>query len=322
MKSVSELTDFYYTTLFPTLEELDKQRKQLRYRVVMIGIFYTFIFFLIFIAVIDFNTNTSGDALAFIAFAYIGLGGIIYKFLTKDYRAEFKSKIIKPLIAAIDQQLFYVTNMHVPQRLFERSRLFTSKPDRISGNDYVHGNIKGTKIEFSDIHAEKRHRNSKGKDSWITIFKGLFIIAEFNKKFKGKTIILPDTAQNTFGDLIGGWLQSKNIARDELVKMDNPEFEKEFVVYSTDQIEARYLLSHSLMKKLLLFQKKSEHPVYISFIGNHIHMAIYYNKDLFEPSLFHSLLKYKIAMEYVSTLHLAVGIVEELKLNQKLWSKK
>jgi hypothetical protein len=47
----------------------------------------------------------------------------------------------------------------------------------------------------------------------------------------------------------------------------------------------------------------------------------FFNKDRFEPSVFHSLLKYKIAMEYVQTLHLAIGIVEELKLKQKLWSK-
>jgi len=104
--------------------------------------------------------------------------------------------------------------------------------------------------------------------------------------------------------------------------MDDTEFEKEFVIYSSDQIEARYILSHSLMKKLLHFQNKSDHPVYISFVGNHIHMAVYYNKDLFEPSVFRSLLEYKIAMEYVKTLHLAIGIVDELKLNQKLWSKK
>jgi len=103
--------------------------------------------------------------------------------------------------------------------------------------------------------------------------------------------------------------------------MDDPKFEKEFVVYGTDQIEARYILSHSLMEKLLLFKKKTKHPVSISFVRNHIHLAIEYNKDLFEPSIFHSLLKYKIAMEYVGTLHLAIGIVEELKLNQKLWSK-
>ncbi len=104
--------------------------------------------------------------------------------------------------------------------------------------------------------------------------------------------------------------------------MDSPEFEKEFVVYSSNQIEARYILTHTLMKRLLVFKKRSKHPVYISFIGESIHMAIEYNKDLFEPSVFRSLLNYKIAMEYVQTLHLAIGIIDELKLNQKLWSKK
>ncbi len=48
---------------------------------------------------------------------------------------------------------------------------------------------------------------------------------------------------------------------------------------------------------------------------------IYGKKDLFEPSVFHSLLEYKTALEYIVTLHLAISIVEELKLNEKLWSK-
>ena len=124
-----------------------------------------------------------------------------------------------------------------------------------------------------------------------------------------------------FGDLIGNWLQSKNMARNELIKMDDPKFEKEFVVYSTDQVEARYILSHSLMKKLLHFKHKSKHPLHISFAQNHIHMAIDYDEDLFEPAIFSSLLDYKVAMAYVQTLHLAIGIVQELKLNEKLWSK-
>ncbi|OIP54924.1 MAG: Galanin [Helicobacteraceae bacterium CG2_30_36_10] len=321
MKNVSELTDFYYKNLFPTLEELEIQRKNLRYRIIIVGIIYTFIFMLI-LSGIPTASQGSGDFFAFALFAYIGLGGVLYKFLTKDYTDEFKIKVIKPLISAIDEKLNYSSSMHVPQKTFERSELFTATVDRLSGNDHVKGYIDGTKLEFSDLHAQKRHRNSKGKESWSTIFKGLFIVAEFNKNFIGKTVVLPDTAQSTFGDLIGGWLQSKNMGRNELVKMDDNEFEKEFVVYSTNQIEARYILSHSLMQRLLTFAKKSKHPVYISFIGDSIHMAIYYDKDLFEPSIFHSLLKYKIAMEYVSTLHLAIGIVDELKLNQKIWSKR
>jgi len=103
--------------------------------------------------------------------------------------------------------------------------------------------------------------------------------------------------------------------------MDNPEFEKEFVVYSTDQIEARYILTPALMQKLLNYKRKTKHPLYISFIEGKIYIAIEHNKDMFETSIFHSLLEYKIAKEYIETLHLAVGIVEELKLNQKLWSK-
>ena len=319
MKTKSELTDFYYKSLFPILKDLEENRKQLKYRIIIIGIIFTLIYSVIGIFVFN-AANADLDILLFALVGYIGIGGFIYKLLIKDYTAEFKSKIIKPLISVISENLIYSSKTHLPERLFKRSDIF-SDPDRVSGNDYVKGKLDDINLQFSDFHAEKKHKDSKGRTNWSTIFRGLFLVAEFNKNFKGKTIVLPDTAQSTFGDLIGNWLQSYNIKRDELVKMDNPEFEKEFVVYSTDQIEARYILSHAIMDKLLRFQKKSNHPVYISFVGDHIHMAIYYDKDMFEPSIFRSLLEYRVAMEYVDTLHLATGIIQELKLNQKLWSK-
>lgn len=321
MKSVSELTDFYYKVLYPTLKKLEKDRKHLRYRILLVGSGYTFVFFLIAMTV-GKNLNFGADFLAFVFFVYFGIGAFVYKFLIKDYTDEFKNKIIEPLIQELDNRLNYTQLLHVPQHLFERSEFFKQTVDRLRGNDYVHGEIDGVRLEFSDLHAEKHHKDSKGRESWSTIFQGLFIVADFHKTFHGKTVILPDSAQSTFGDLIGGWLQSKNLERDELIKLDNNEFEKKFVVYGTDQIEARYILSHSLMHKLLGFEKKSKHPLYISFVGHSIHIGIEYNKDLFEPSVFSSLLEYKIAMEYVQTLHLAIGIVEELKLNQKLWSKR
>ncbi|MDY0124242.1 DUF3137 domain-containing protein [Sulfurimonas sp.] len=312
MKSVSELTDFYYKSLYPTLEKLEKNRKNLSHRIIMVGIFLTVI-----AGVAAYSLQGFYE---FVLFATIALGGIAYKFLVHDYTHEFKMSVIKPLVHAIDSSLVYASNTHVSDYYFENSRLF-EKPDKLSGNDYVKGLIDGINVQFSDIHAQKRHKNSKGRESWSTLFQGLFIVADFNKHFSGETVVLPDSAQSTFGDIIGHWLQSNNMARDELVKMDDPEFEKEFVVYSTDQVEARYILSNSLMKKLLAFQQKSSHQVHISFVGSHIYMAISYNKDLFEPSVFRSLLDYKVAMEYVKTLHLAIGVVEELKLNQKLWSK-
>jgi len=319
MKNTSELTDFYYKTLYPVLQALEKERTQLKHRIVTVGVIYTVV--VGFIAITLFSSFFNLDMIAFFAFAYFAGGGIIYKFLIKEYRSEFKQKVISPLINAIDENLNYTAHLHIDPLHFSRSKLFNSRVDRVSGNDYVNGKVDGINIQFSDFHAEKKHKDSKGRTSWSTIFQGLFIVSEFNKNFHGTTVVLPDTAQSTFGDLIGNWLQSNNLSRGELIKMDDPEFEREFVVYGSDQIEARYILSHTLMKKLLLYKKKTQQDVFVSFTSKNINLAIAYNKDLFEPSVFHSLLKYKIAMEYVQTLHLATGIVEELKLNTKLWSK-
>ncbi len=319
MKSASELSDFYYKKLFPSLEILEKDRRQLKHRIINIGIIYTVVFIMIGLTL--FSATGDANIIIFGIFLYFVGGGAIYKYLIKDYTKEFKNKIIAPLISAFDENLDYFPDAHVNEQYFTRSKIFTSKPDRVKGNDFVKGTVNGIKIQFSDFHAQKKHKDNKGNTSWSTIFQGLFIVSEFNKNFKGDTIVLPDTAQSTFGNLVGNFLQSYNMNRKELVKMDDTAFEKEFVVYSSDQIEARYILSPLLMSKLLSFKNESKHPLSVSFRGGNIFLAIAYNKDLFEPSIFHSLLKYKIAMEYVQTLHLAIGIVEELKLNQKLWSK-
>ena len=319
MKTISELTDFYYKTLYPVLKELEEDRKAVKKRVINISIVFSIVVFTL-LAFLAKHLNDL-DFLFFIGILYIAGLGWIYRYLITDYRSEFKQKVIAPLIEEIDKNLTYIPEMHIPLANFNRSKLFTKRPDRVSGNDYVRGKLDNIDIAFSDFHAQKRHRDSKGRESWETIFQGLLIVSDFHKKFHGETVILPDSAQSMFGDLIGSWLQANNFSRNELVKMDSPAFEKEFVVYSTDQVEARYILTPTLMQKLLNYKKRSKHPLYVSFIRGKIYMAIEYNDDMFEPSVFHSLLSYKIAMEYVATLHLAIGIVEELKLNQKLWSK-
>lgn len=319
MKSISELTDFYYKSLYPKLQELEKERKNVRYRIFMVSGFL--ILLAIIIAALFSDAMTNSNLPIFLLFALFALITFVSRFIAKDYRENFKHNIIKELIHAIDNSLHYNKESYVREHHFVLSDLF-GKPDRINGNDHVSGKIDGISLEFSDLHAEKKHKDSKGRTSWSTLFQGLFIISEFPKNFQGKTLIFPDTAQKTFGDFIGQWLQSKNVTKDALVKMDDPEFEKEFVVYSNDQIEARYILSHSLMQRLVEFQKKSEQPLYVSFHQNKIFLAINYGKDLFEPTIFSTLLDYKLAMEYIKTLNMTIGIVEELKLNQKLWSKK
>jgi len=320
MKSVSELTDFYYKELYPQLSELEKTRIDILSQMK----FYGVIGAVIFIVVTLWIGKRFGIFSPFTMILLIGtvaLGGFIYKMLVRDYTKDFKERIISPLIQAIDPHLSYTPYLFLPRHLFERSGLFNHSIDRYGGNDCVKGSVQNIPLEFSDVHAEYQTRDSKGRMQWHTLFRGLFLVAEFNKNFKSKTVVLPDLAEKTFGDLIGGWLQSINLSRDKVIQLDDPEFEKQFVVYGNDPIEARYILSHSMMQRIVDFQKKISYPLFISFVQNHIHVAINTEKDLFEPSVFTSLLQYKQAMEYVNTLHDTIGLIEELRLSDKLWNK-
>lgn len=320
MKSISELTDFYYKELYPSLDELEKTRTQILSQLKWYGGMGLTVLLLAAIWM-GKNFGLLHPLSIAILIGFIALAGMTYRFMTQGYAKDFKSKIITPLIGAIDPHLLYNPDFMISQHLFERSKLFNRSVDRYSGNDYVKGSIDGVPLEFSDIHAQYKTKDSKGRTQWHTLFRGLFLVAEFNKHFKSKTVILPDQAEKSFGSLIGGWLQSINFSRDDLIRLDDPTFEQHFVVYSNDPIEARYILSHSMMKRLLDFQKKLTHPLFVSFVHNHIHIGIGTKKDLFEPAIFTSLLDYKQAMEYVNTLRYTIGIVEELKLNEKLWSK-
>ena len=457
MKSVSELTDFYYNNLYEDIQQLEDERKKLASRLTAI-----FIAIAVVTIGLEFLNGELNELAGFIAFGGFAIGGFIYSFSIKGYASNFKRKVIEPLIHAIEPTLAYHPDAYVSQTEFERSRLFNDTIDRYSGNDLVSGSIDNTAIKFSDIHAQKVSRDSKGREhrstifkglfmvaefnkklkgrtivlpdsaeklfgsligSWLqnnnftrndlikmdssefekafvvygtdqiearyilthsmmhhpdayvsqmefersrlfndtidrysgndlvsgsidntaikfsdihaqkvsrdskgrehrsTIFKGLFMVAEFNKKLKGRTIVLPDSAEKLFGSLIGSWLQNNNFTRNDLIKMDSSEFEKAFVVYGTDQIEARYILTHSMMHRILEYKKRVKKDISLAFVGEKLYVAVHYNEDLFEPTVFTSLLKMEVMLNYIKGLQLAISIIEELKLNEKLWSK-
>jgi hypothetical protein len=112
-----------------------------------------------------------------------------------------------------------------------------------------------------------------------------------------------------------------NIFRGELIKLEDPEFESHFVVYGTDQIQARYILSMSLMERIVEFRKKTGRKIYLSFVGSKVFAAVSYTKSLFEPRLFRTLLDFDPICEYFRDLQLAIGIVDDLNLNTRIWSK-
>jgi len=75
------------------------------------------------------------------------------------------------------------------------------------------------------------------------------------------------------------------------------------------------------MERIVSYRKKAKKRVYFSFVNSKLFMAIPYRKNLFEPRVFRTILNFAPIKEYFEDLQLAVGVVEELNLNLRIWSK-
>ena len=318
MKTLEDLKHFYNTTLKSDLAVLEQKRRK-----IVRKIFYVMIGALCIGAVgCLLMARNLHEAVPFFIIPLVLcliIGGGLSIFLTRGYVAEFKLLVIEKIIHFIDKDLSYQPNSCIPKSTFMLSKIFSTKPNRYKGDDLVSGKVGATRIQFSEIHAE--HESGSGKNrSRYTVFRGLFFIGDFNKDFRSRTVVLPDTAEKLFGRL-GQKLQSLNIFRGQLIKLEDPEFERHFAVYGNDQIEARYILSTSLMERIIEFRKKTGRKIYLSFVGSMVFVAVSYTRRLFEPRIFRTLVAFEPVREYFEDLQLAIGIVDELNLNTRIWSK-
>jgi hypothetical protein len=78
-----------------------------------------------------------------------------------------------------------------------------------------------------------------------------------------------------------------SFARDlEKVKLESTEFENKFIVYSSDQVEARYILTPSFMERLVKLQTLMGDNTSYSFVDTNVYVAVPISDQLFEPSVF------------------------------------
>ncbi len=342
MKSESEFKSFYDSALLPALNKLEADRGK-----IVRGMAPFLILFVLFLAgaIVGFITASnlatapdSGEAEGAQFFMSISMGsvggmiftGILYalfyffKFSKNitTLKTQFKNEVIGKMVTFADPSLTYEANRGMSQGDYRQSRLFLDTVHRYQSEDMVTGKLGSTAIRFSEVHAEEKTERNDGQTKsteWRTIFKGILFAADFNKHFTGRTVVLADTAEKLFGGF-GTMLQKMNMNRDPLIKVDDVEFERAFAIYGTNAVEAHYILSPSLMQRILEFRKKSG-TINLSFIESRVYIAIPVRENLFEPRIYGTLVNYNRMVKYNKYLMLATGIVEDLNLNTRIWTK-
>jgi len=317
MKNVQELKIFVRDNLTDELRELETKRKDVLKKIIMYDSALTLVYGIILYFI--FQNNALPQTIQPLAVTYFLFFSLVIYFTSRGYTSDYKNKVIKQIVSFLEPTLTYNPETCVSRQSFYNSEIFREDATTYKGDDHVSGNIEKTSLEFSELDLSYTTGSGKNRRT-VQIFKGLFFIADFNKNFKGRTFVLPDFAEKLFGSL-GSFFQSKSHSYGELVKVEDPEFEKEFVVYSNDQVEARYILSPSLIKRILDYKKKANKRVHLSFVDNKLYVAVSFTKNLFEPRILKSVIDFAPIQEYYEDLCLAISIVEELNLNLRIWAK-
>lgn len=249
--------------------------------------------------------------LLFPAFIFFGMAFQTLNKMINILQKNFKNKILIKLLEFLFHDFEYIPKQRIALTVFKKSKLFTNDISRAEGEDFMQFKLGESNIMFCESRVFKF-----GKDT-NPIFKGIFISASFNKLFSSETIVIPK--RNRFAIKIVFRRLFEGFKR---IQLEDPEFNNEFVVYSTDQVESRYILTPSLMSRLLDYKFKVKRKIAYSFIENRIYCCIPNSINLFEPVIFESLLDFDYIKKNYETLKLFTDIIEDLNLNLRIWTKK
>ncbi|NMW31121.1 DUF3137 domain-containing protein [Altererythrobacter sp. RZ02] len=140
---------------------------------------------------------------------------------------------------------------------FDLAKRFDMLPgyDRASFEDSWSGNYSGHAFTLHEAHLEEQRGSGKNK-RWVTVFQGSIIRIGFARKFYGTTLV---SRAGTHRKMLGFGGRKDHVSFDgtrlDLVDMVHPDFEGTFDVYSTDQVEARYIVHPLYIEHLIAIEK-------------------------------------------------------------------
>jgi hypothetical protein len=302
--------NFFERNLMPQLQAMENKRKNIANYVYAYYICLGISILCVWSVHINRDIASGWMALPIIASFILAL---VFLPMKKEYKNQFKQNIIAPLVKQLSPGFQYDPIMGIPEKEFMSTGMYDKNITEYTATDLVTGRIGETEFEFCEVEAKKPDGKSEE-----TVFQGIFFVADFNKDFKGRTIIRPALSQNL--GTVGKWLQELG-QESKVVSLENVEFNSKFEVFSDDQVEARYIITPAFMEKLMHLDVELNANITVAFMRSQIYIGIPVYKSLFVPDIFKPFTDYTYIQGYYNYLVLVTGIVNELNLNTRLWTK-
>jgi hypothetical protein len=227
------------------------------------------------------------------------------------YLWEHKRRIFGGLCAAYFPDIAYEPGGGMPWRLVDDSGLFAFPCDVYSSEDLFAGRWGATDVSFSEAVAQRERKRGWGQNRetvYETYFRGIVFSADFHKHFHSTTCILPKGAEYA------------RVRGEERAHLEDPAFERTFDTWTTDQVDARYVLSPSLLERLTALNGRFR-GLRARFHDERLLLLLPSGRDRFEPSFYRRADDRAQLDAFVADVRACLAIVDDLNLNTRIWSK-
>jgi len=235
------------------------------------------VIFALWLIALDNNAGKIIVPILGILFFVMVIAFIIMAVKQRKYRSLYKDFYVRHSINQVFTDANYDPNKGISYDTIASTKML-NMGDRFESSDYVSGKYKNVPFELSDVHIQEMIVVSNGKTTtttYTTIFKGRWMIFDFNKTFKSNIRV---AAKNFFGG------RSTIFSKLQRVKMESEEFNKKFYVFGDNEHDVFYILTPQLMEKIEELSDSIGGRVMLCFINNKLHVASNNGRDYFEPN--------------------------------------
>ncbi|MGD9761699.1 MAG: DUF3137 domain-containing protein [Candidatus Izemoplasmatales bacterium] len=225
--------------------------------------------------------------------------------IKKNFKNEVLTEMFQTLIPDVE---------YYPDRGLSEFDVYSSEflkhADRYHSEDFIGGSIGDVSFVSSDVRLDERHvQHTKNgtRVYYVTYFLGRVFRFDFNKEFSGNLQVLE-----------AGSPYSRR--KFNKVKMESVDFNKKFKIFAEEEITAFYILTPDIMEAIFNLERRNPGRISMSFLGDHLYVAINNSRDTFELKMFIKLDE-SVIEAFKQDLLVIKDFIVSLKLNNKLFKK-
>ena len=191
---------------------------------------------------------------------------------------EIKLRIQSALAVAIMKEihspgleLTYSQEAGIPEKYFRHAN-FIKRYETYKSFDFILGKLDDRDFILSGAVIKNRS-NTAPEEAPKVIYEGIFGITDFKNEDNIEMIIAPDV-QNKFLNGIFEDMKKALGADKKVVRLENPEFERYFEVYSNDQVASRKIITLLFMEKMVEFRRQVKRNVTLIYKNNKVYFFV------------------------------------------------